>query len=368
MDEILIERLNRAYSVEMLGTGYGEDMSSPKATVESDTRIKLFNSGSAILEWVQGIPSMVLSCTELGIKKVVSNPLYSVMQEAKLFVHRRRLELTQATPDQPVDDEAVYLNVAGECPKGRVYGLGSLGRKKRRYADPGASTSQMTEMVPRAEFDVVAEQLRKVMAFMHQHLGMTMDGAGLSQPQPPPPPPPPHDKQQPQQIDLADLPQQGDNECQVVLSLLSAKRYKMLLVALEMIGRSRVLWVILSKVVELIGFQRCMHSCLEAVPWVGDEEEEKLRAHHSAPSVVDLSMPRLHRFASTLLCTSAAHRQLLSSFSTLRYSLAQILTVNSSTPLSRQHQPHLFVLPALCPSPPYIPDPLPYNTPVMPRH
>ncbi|KAK9157678.1 hypothetical protein Scep_004252 [Stephania cephalantha] len=97
-------------------------------------------------------------------------------------LQRRRLELTQATPDQEVDDEAVYLNVAGECPKGRVYGLGSLGRKKRRYADPGASTSQMPEMVPRSEFDIVAEQLRKVVAFMHQQFGMTMDGAGLSQP------------------------------------------------------------------------------------------------------------------------------------------------------------------------------------------
>ncbi|KAK9168940.1 hypothetical protein Syun_001080 [Stephania yunnanensis] len=107
----------------------------------------------------------------------------------------RRLELTQATPDQPVDDEAVYLNVAGECPKGRVYGLGSLGRKKRRYAYPGASTSQMPEMVPRVEFDIVVEQLRKVMAFMYQQFGMTMDGAG--QPLPPPPPPPPHDQQQP---------------------------------------------------------------------------------------------------------------------------------------------------------------------------
>ncbi|KAK9105188.1 hypothetical protein Scep_022032 [Stephania cephalantha] len=74
-----------------------------------------------------------------------------------------RQVLTQATPDQSVDDEAVYVNVAGECPKGRVYGLGSLGRKKMRYADPGASTSQMPDMVPRAEFDVVAEQLRKVM-------------------------------------------------------------------------------------------------------------------------------------------------------------------------------------------------------------
>ncbi|KAK9163462.1 hypothetical protein Syun_004364 [Stephania yunnanensis] len=37
----------------------------------------------------------------------------------------RRQEVTQATPEQAVDDEAVYLNVAGESSKGRVYGLGS---------------------------------------------------------------------------------------------------------------------------------------------------------------------------------------------------------------------------------------------------
>ncbi|KAK9111281.1 hypothetical protein Scep_018800 [Stephania cephalantha] len=79
--------------------------------------------------------------------------------QAKL--QRRRQELTQATPDPTVDDEALYYNVAGECPKGRVYGLGSLGRKERRYADPGASTSQMSKMVPRSEFDSVAEQLRQ---------------------------------------------------------------------------------------------------------------------------------------------------------------------------------------------------------------
>ncbi|KAK9137631.1 hypothetical protein Sjap_008225 [Stephania japonica] len=110
----------------------------------------------------------------------------------------RRQELTQATPEQSVDDEAVYLNVAGECSKGRVYGLGSVGRKKRRYGTPGASTSQTPDVVPRAEFDVVAEQLRKVMNFMHQHLGMDMDEIGLAQQQPPPPPPtpPPHDQQQ----------------------------------------------------------------------------------------------------------------------------------------------------------------------------
>ncbi|KAK9155921.1 hypothetical protein Sjap_003401 [Stephania japonica] len=109
----------------------------------------------------------------------------------------RRQELTQATLEQSVDDEAVYLNVAGECSKGRVYELGSVGRKKRRYGTPGASTSQTPDVVPRAEFDVVAEQLRKVMNFMHQRLGMDMDEIGLAQqqPPPPPPPPPPHDQQ-----------------------------------------------------------------------------------------------------------------------------------------------------------------------------
>ncbi|KAK9125240.1 hypothetical protein Scep_014086 [Stephania cephalantha] len=106
----------------------------------------------------------------------------------------RHQELTQATLDQSVDDEAVYYKVAGECPKGRFYDLESLGRKKRRYADPGASTSQVSPMVPRSEFDSVPEQLRQVVAFMQMQLGMTMDGAGLSQP--PPPPPLPHEQQQ----------------------------------------------------------------------------------------------------------------------------------------------------------------------------
>ncbi|KAK9156129.1 hypothetical protein Sjap_003609 [Stephania japonica] len=121
-------------------------------------------------------------------------------------------ELTCATPDQSVDDEAVYLNVAGECPKGRVYGLESLGRKKRRYADPGASTSEMPDMVPRAEFNVVAEQLRKVMEFMQKDLGMNMDGAAYLKNN--------HHhhhhrhlmtKEYVPQIDPVDPPQQGDN-------------------------------------------------------------------------------------------------------------------------------------------------------------
>ncbi|KAK9151517.1 hypothetical protein Syun_009826 [Stephania yunnanensis] len=72
----------------------------------------------------------------------------------------RRQELTQAIPNQSMDDEVVYYKVAGECPKGRVHGLWSLGRKKRRYADPSASTSQVPPMVPRSEFDNVAKELR----------------------------------------------------------------------------------------------------------------------------------------------------------------------------------------------------------------
>ncbi|KAK9087159.1 hypothetical protein Syun_029553 [Stephania yunnanensis] len=41
-----------------------------------------------------------------------------------------------------LDDEAVYYKVAGDCPKGCVYSLRSLWRKKRRYVDRDASTSQ----------------------------------------------------------------------------------------------------------------------------------------------------------------------------------------------------------------------------------
>ncbi|KAK9098854.1 hypothetical protein Syun_025899 [Stephania yunnanensis] len=111
--------------------------------------------------------------------------LHTVNHDGVTFIdtrsERRRLELTQSTPDQPVDDEAVYFNVPGECPEGRVYGLGSLGRKKRRYVDLCASTSQMPEMVPRSEFDSVTEQLQQVVTFMQRQFGMTMNGAALSQ-------------------------------------------------------------------------------------------------------------------------------------------------------------------------------------------
>ncbi|KAK9148017.1 hypothetical protein Scep_006774 [Stephania cephalantha] len=53
------------------------------------------------------------------LKSIVSCASWSyVTAQAKLQM--RRQELTQTTPDQPVDDEAVYYKVAGECPKGYV--------------------------------------------------------------------------------------------------------------------------------------------------------------------------------------------------------------------------------------------------------
>ncbi|KAK9157987.1 hypothetical protein Scep_004561 [Stephania cephalantha] len=129
--------------------------------------------------------------------------LHTVNHDGVTFIDTRSQQF------YPVDEEAVYYNVAGECPKGRVYSLGLLGRKKRRYADPGARTSQLPEMVPRSEFDSFAEQLRQVVAFMQRQFGMTIDTTCLSHPQPqpqPPPPPPPHEQQQPTQIDPADPP------------------------------------------------------------------------------------------------------------------------------------------------------------------
>ncbi|KAK9087526.1 hypothetical protein Syun_029920 [Stephania yunnanensis] len=76
-----------------------------------------------------------LEWSTAGIRKTY------IKGDAKL--QRKCRELTQTTPDQSVDDEAVYIKVAGECPKGHVYNLRSLGRKKRRYVDPDASTSQV---------------------------------------------------------------------------------------------------------------------------------------------------------------------------------------------------------------------------------
>ncbi|KAK9132664.1 hypothetical protein Scep_012192 [Stephania cephalantha] len=87
----------------------------------------------------------------------------SAQFHAKLV--KRCEEYTQATPNQPIDEEQFYYDATGVCPKGRVYGLESLAGKNRRYADPGASTSQES-MVRCSEFDAVAQRLAQFEAFV----------------------------------------------------------------------------------------------------------------------------------------------------------------------------------------------------------
>ncbi|KAK9089228.1 hypothetical protein Scep_028310 [Stephania cephalantha] len=109
---------------------------------------------------------------------------------------RRSEEHTQATPDRPIDEKQLYYDATGECSKGRVYRLGSLAKRRRRYEDPGASTSR-EPMMRRSELDAVVQRLAQFEAFLQSQLGMRMDfGASTFQaPPPPPPPPPPHEHQ-----------------------------------------------------------------------------------------------------------------------------------------------------------------------------
>ncbi|KAK9170132.1 hypothetical protein Syun_002272 [Stephania yunnanensis] len=85
----------------------------------------------------------MLALGSLGYGPGNREKMLTLIKEAKL--QRRCQDLIQTTPDQPVDNEAVYYKVVGECPKGRVYSLRSLGRKKRKYVDPDASTSQLSK-------------------------------------------------------------------------------------------------------------------------------------------------------------------------------------------------------------------------------
>ncbi|KAK9148991.1 hypothetical protein Scep_007748 [Stephania cephalantha] len=88
---------------------------------------------------------------------------------AKLM--RRGEEHTQATPDQPIDEKQLYYDVAGEYPKGRIYGLGPLAKRNKRNEDPGASKSRKS-MVRRSEFDAILQRLAQFKAFVQSQLGM----------------------------------------------------------------------------------------------------------------------------------------------------------------------------------------------------
>ncbi|KAK9086667.1 hypothetical protein Syun_029061 [Stephania yunnanensis] len=88
----------------------------------------------------------LISRESLKVMLVCSSDLVESFSKPGVWIpeqlQRRRQELTQTTPDQPVDNEAVYYKVSGDYPKGCVYSLRSLWRKKRIYVDPDASTSQ----------------------------------------------------------------------------------------------------------------------------------------------------------------------------------------------------------------------------------
>ncbi|KAK9087184.1 hypothetical protein Syun_029578 [Stephania yunnanensis] len=71
--------------------------------------------------------------------------LFSIKVLAKH--QRRRQELTQTTPNQSLEDEAMYYKVAGECPKGSVYNLRTLWRKKRRYLIRAGSEAKLLDSV-----------------------------------------------------------------------------------------------------------------------------------------------------------------------------------------------------------------------------
>ncbi|KAK9112707.1 hypothetical protein Scep_020226 [Stephania cephalantha] len=69
-------------------------------------------------------------------------------------------EHTQATPDQPIDEEQLYYDAAGSAPKGRVYGLDHLLRRRGDMRDPGASTSPTRADGAAFEFDALVRGLR----------------------------------------------------------------------------------------------------------------------------------------------------------------------------------------------------------------
>ncbi|KAK9107073.1 hypothetical protein Syun_023084 [Stephania yunnanensis] len=99
----------------------------------------------------QGLEILAFPCNlfggqELGTNEQIvfgpSDAVDFVQQHLKDFSGFDVSEITNLGYG-PVDDEAVYYKVAGDCPKGCVYSLRLLWRKKRRYVDSDASTSQV---------------------------------------------------------------------------------------------------------------------------------------------------------------------------------------------------------------------------------
>ncbi|KAK9111617.1 hypothetical protein Scep_019136 [Stephania cephalantha] len=82
----------------------------------------------------------------------------------------RREEHIQATPDQPIDEDQLYYDAAGDCPKGLIYGLGSHARRNRRYVGLGSSMFR-EPMVRCLEFNAIISKLAQFEAFVQSQLG-----------------------------------------------------------------------------------------------------------------------------------------------------------------------------------------------------
>ncbi|KAK9095297.1 hypothetical protein Scep_026766 [Stephania cephalantha] len=139
------------------------------------------------------------------------NSVEIFVEYAKLVAElvRRREEHAQATSDRSIDEKQLYYDATGECSKRYVYGLVSLAKRKRRYEDPGASTSQ-EPMVQRSELDAVVQRLAQFEAFVQGRLGMRMNFRATTFQAPPPPPPQEHHQQV--GMDPALSPQQQHND------------------------------------------------------------------------------------------------------------------------------------------------------------
>ncbi|KAK9166369.1 hypothetical protein Scep_001560 [Stephania cephalantha] len=83
--------------------------------------------------WIRRMLLLMMS-SFMSIRKITMGR-HSLMADRRGFIFddfvfvqtelvRRRVEHTQATSDQPVNEKQLYYDAIGDCPNGRVYGLG----------------------------------------------------------------------------------------------------------------------------------------------------------------------------------------------------------------------------------------------------
>ncbi|KAK9084806.1 hypothetical protein Sjap_025217 [Stephania japonica] len=127
----------------------------------------------------------------------------------------------EAGEDPHVDETDLYYKVISVDHKGRVYGLGSTGR---RYNDSGASSSQVPSTQDFAtlqsnvsrlssivedqqnQIQTQQDQIALLQSMLMQSMGGGHPGASSSQPPPPPPPPRPSHQETPTPVTAVPTP------------------------------------------------------------------------------------------------------------------------------------------------------------------